>query len=115
MSQENMEKERVANAAFNRGGMDSAFEFYAADAEVRDLLNGPDQPSVVQGPAAAREAVALWYDPDSRGVRATASAQCTSVRELARPSVRRQSRPDRQPDDFRVAAGSYLNSGEVEL
>jgi len=51
---------RAANAAFNRGDMDAAFRFYANDAEFRDLLNGPDQPSVVTGAAAAREAVALW-------------------------------------------------------
>jgi ketosteroid isomerase-like protein len=60
MSQENVEMVRVANAAFNRGDLDSVFEFYAVDAEFRDLLNGPDQPSVVKGGAAAREVVALW-------------------------------------------------------
>ena len=61
MSQENVEMVRVANAAFNRGELDSAFEFYAPDAEFRDLLNGPDQPSVVRGAAAAREVLALWF------------------------------------------------------
>jgi ketosteroid isomerase-like protein len=61
MSHENVEKVRIANAAFNRGDMDSAFEFYAADAEVRDLLNGPDQPSVVKGTAAIRKTLALWF------------------------------------------------------
>jgi ketosteroid isomerase-like protein len=61
MSQENVEKVRAANAAFNRGDMDSALEFYAADAEVRDLLNGPDQSSVAKGTAAIRETLALWF------------------------------------------------------
>ena len=60
MSQQNIEMVRAANIALNQGDLDSAFEFYAADAEFRDLLNGPDQPSVVRGAAAAREVLALW-------------------------------------------------------
>src|SRR6186713_490147 len=60
MSQENVMMVRAANVAFNRGDMDAAFQFYADDAEFRDLLNGPDQPSVATGAAAAKEAVALW-------------------------------------------------------
>jgi ketosteroid isomerase-like protein len=51
---------KAANAAFNIGDLDSVFASYAPDAEVRDLANGPDQPSVVKGIAAIREALGLW-------------------------------------------------------
>jgi ketosteroid isomerase-like protein len=49
MSQENVEVVKRANAALNRGDIDAAFQDYAPDATVRDLLNGPDQPTVAEG------------------------------------------------------------------
>jgi ketosteroid isomerase-like protein len=66
MSQENVDILKAANAALNRGDLECVFGFYAPDAELRDLANGPDQPSVVKGTAAMREALALWlaaFDP----------------------------------------------------
>jgi ketosteroid isomerase-like protein len=60
MSQENVDLAQAVNAAFNRGDIDALFKFYAADAEFRDLLNAPDQPSVAKGTDAIREILALW-------------------------------------------------------
>jgi ketosteroid isomerase-like protein len=60
MSQENVEIAKRANAAFNGGDVDAALEFFAPDAELRDLANAPDQASVVKGVDSIREAWTLW-------------------------------------------------------
>ena len=62
MSQENVEVVKRANAALNRGDIDAALEEYAPDASVRDLLNGPDQATVVEGIEAIRQAWSLWIE-----------------------------------------------------
>ena len=62
MSQENVETVRRANAAFNRGDVDTALERLAPDAELRDLLNAPDQSTWVKGDEAIRETWTLWID-----------------------------------------------------
>jgi ketosteroid isomerase-like protein len=60
MSHENLEIAMRANAAFNRGNVDDALEFFSPEAELRDLANAPDQASVVKGIDAIREAWTLW-------------------------------------------------------
>lgn len=60
MPEENVEIAKRANAAFNRGDLDAALEFFAPDAELRDLANAPDQDSVVRGVDSIREAWTLW-------------------------------------------------------
>jgi ketosteroid isomerase-like protein len=60
MSQENVEVVKEMNAALNRGDIDDALTHYAPDAEVRDLANGPDQPTLVRGTDQVREIWALW-------------------------------------------------------
>jgi ketosteroid isomerase-like protein len=60
MSQQNIEIAMRANAAFNSRDLDSALQFFSADAELRDLANAPDQASAVKGIDAIREAWTLW-------------------------------------------------------
>jgi ketosteroid isomerase-like protein len=60
MSQENVEVVKEMNAALNRGDIDDAMARYAPDAELRDLANGPDQPTLVRGTDQIREVWALW-------------------------------------------------------
>jgi ketosteroid isomerase-like protein len=60
MSEENVEIMRQANAAFNRGDLEGALANYADDAEMRDLLNAPDQPVVVSGIEAIRSVLNEW-------------------------------------------------------
>src|SRR5947207_10816201 len=60
MSQENVEILKAANAALNSGDLESAWASFAPDAEMQDLLSGPDQPTVVKGRAAIREVWGLW-------------------------------------------------------
>jgi ketosteroid isomerase-like protein len=60
MSAGNVEIAMGANAAFNRGDLDVALEFFAPDAELRDLANAPDQAAVIKGIHSIREAWALW-------------------------------------------------------
>ena len=60
MSQENVEIVRRANEAFNRGDAEALYDLFAPDAEVRDLSNAPDQPSVATGRINLREAWVLW-------------------------------------------------------
>ena len=60
MSQENVEIAMRATAAFNRRDVDAALQFFAPDAELRDLANAPDQVSAVKGTDAIREAWTLW-------------------------------------------------------
>jgi len=48
MSQENVEILKAANAALNSGDLESAWASFAPDAEMQDLLSGPDQPTVVK-------------------------------------------------------------------
>ena len=62
MSQENVEVVKRANAALNRGDIDAALEHHARDATVRDLLNGPDQATVVEGIEAIRQTWSLWIE-----------------------------------------------------
>jgi uncharacterized protein len=56
----NVEVVRSGNEAFNSGDFDGLAERYAPDAELVDLRNAPDQPSVVKSRAAIRETAALW-------------------------------------------------------
>jgi ketosteroid isomerase-like protein len=60
MSEQNLEIGMRANAAFNSGDLDAALEFFAADAELQDRANAPDQAPVVKGIDAIREAWTLW-------------------------------------------------------
>jgi ketosteroid isomerase-like protein len=60
MSQENVEIAERANAALNRGDFDAVLEFFAPDAEFRDLANAPDQAPVVRGVDSIRDAWELW-------------------------------------------------------
>ena len=60
MSQENVEIVKAANAALNSEDLESAWASFAPDAEMQDLLSGPDQPTVVKGRAAIREVWGLW-------------------------------------------------------
>jgi ketosteroid isomerase-like protein len=49
-----------ANAAFNCGDFDGLSAAYAADAELVDRANAPDQPTVVSGRDAIREVAGQW-------------------------------------------------------
>ena len=60
MSQENVEIVKEQNAALNGGDIDDALTHFAPDAEVRDLANGPDQPTLVRGIDQIRDVWALW-------------------------------------------------------
>jgi ketosteroid isomerase-like protein len=60
MSQANVEIVKATNAALNRGELDTVLDSFAPDAELKDLANGPDQATVVQGIAAIREVWGLW-------------------------------------------------------
>lgn len=60
MSQENIEIVRRANAAFNSGDSTSWVDVWAPDAELRDLVNAPDQASVVKGREAIQKVGELW-------------------------------------------------------
>jgi ketosteroid isomerase-like protein len=60
MSRENVEIAVRGNEAFNRGDLDVAMQFFAPDAELRDLANAPDQPTAVRGIDAIRETWLLW-------------------------------------------------------
>jgi ketosteroid isomerase-like protein len=60
MSQEDVEILAGLNEVFNRGDVNAAMEAWAPDAELRDLANAPDQPSVVRGAEAIRETWLLW-------------------------------------------------------
>src|SRR4051794_15423187 len=62
MSQENVEIVKETNAALNGGDIDDALTHFAPDAEVRDLANGPDQPTLVRGTDQIREIWALWIE-----------------------------------------------------
>jgi ketosteroid isomerase-like protein len=60
MSQANIEIAERANAAFNRRDVDAVLEFFAPDAELRDLANAPDQAGVIRGVDSIRDAWTLW-------------------------------------------------------
>jgi ketosteroid isomerase-like protein len=60
VSQENVEILTRLNEVFNRGDVDAGMAFYAPDAELRDLANAPDQPTVVEGADAIRQTWLLW-------------------------------------------------------
>jgi ketosteroid isomerase-like protein len=62
MSQDNVEVVKRANAALNTADVDAALEDFAPDATFRDLLNGPDQPTVVEGIEAIRQVWTLWLE-----------------------------------------------------
>jgi ketosteroid isomerase-like protein len=62
MSQENVEIIKRANAALNAGDIDAALADHASDVTLRDLLNGPDQATVVEGLEAIRQVWALWIE-----------------------------------------------------
>jgi ketosteroid isomerase-like protein len=62
MSHENVEVVKRASAALNAGDIEAALQDHAADATLRDLANGPDQASVVEGADAIRQAWTLWTD-----------------------------------------------------
>jgi ketosteroid isomerase-like protein len=58
VSQENVDKLRRANAAFNRGDRDGMLAVLHPDIELRDLQNAPDSPEVLYG----TEAVIAYLD-----------------------------------------------------
>lgn len=60
MSHRNVEIVSRLNAAFNRGDVDEGMQFFAPDAELRDLVSAPDQAGVVKGIDAIREVWLLW-------------------------------------------------------
>ncbi len=60
MGSPNVETLKRANAAFNSGDFDGLAAAYAADAELLDGANAPDQPSVVSGRDAIREVAGQW-------------------------------------------------------
>jgi ketosteroid isomerase-like protein len=60
MSQENVEIARQANETLNQGDLEGVLEFYAIDAEFRDLRSAPDQPVIVTGRDAMRRVWAEW-------------------------------------------------------
>jgi ketosteroid isomerase-like protein len=60
MSQENVELLTRLSEVVNRGDVDAAMEGWAIDAELRDLANAPDQPTVIEGRDAIRETWLLW-------------------------------------------------------
>jgi len=62
MSRENVEIVKAMNAALNAGDLDGAFRSFAPDAEVRDLANGPDQPTVIRGIDQMKHVWALWLE-----------------------------------------------------
>jgi len=62
MSQENVEIVKAMNATFNSGDLEGALASFAPDAELRDLANGPDQPTVIRGADQMRQVWALWLE-----------------------------------------------------
>ena len=62
MSQENVEVIKRVNAALNAGDIEAALQDHVANATLRDLANGPDQASVIEGTDGIREAFTLWTD-----------------------------------------------------
>src|SRR3954463_14884187 len=62
MSQENVEVIKRANAALNAGDIEAALQDFAPNATLRDLANGPDQASVIEGADGIRQAFTLWTD-----------------------------------------------------
>ena len=66
MGSRNVERLKRGNAAFNRGDFDGLTAAFAADAELVDRANAPDQPTVVSGRDAIREVARQWarqFDP----------------------------------------------------
>jgi ketosteroid isomerase-like protein len=62
MSQENVEIVKAMNATLNSGDLDGALTSFAPDAEIRDLANGPDQPTVIRGTDKMKQVWALWLE-----------------------------------------------------
>jgi ketosteroid isomerase-like protein len=62
MSQENVEIVKAMNATLNGGDLDGALTRVSRDAEVRDLANGPDQPTVIRGTDQMKQVWALWLE-----------------------------------------------------
>jgi ketosteroid isomerase-like protein len=60
VSQQNVEIAVLVNAALNRGDMEAVLQFYAPDAELRDLHSAPDQPLTVSGIDAIRRVLIDW-------------------------------------------------------
>jgi uncharacterized protein len=60
MASENVEIVRRGHEAFNRGDLDAVIELYADDAEFRDRINAPDQPTLVKGREAIRQVAEQW-------------------------------------------------------
>jgi ketosteroid isomerase-like protein len=60
MGSQNIETLKRANAAFNRGDFDGLAAAYAADAELVDRANAPDQSTAVTGRDAIREVAGQW-------------------------------------------------------
>jgi ketosteroid isomerase-like protein len=60
MSQENVEIVKGTAEALSRGDVDAALTRFASDAEVLDLANGPDQPTLVRGTEQIRDVWLLW-------------------------------------------------------
>jgi ketosteroid isomerase-like protein len=62
VSQENVEIVRAMNATLNSGDLDGALTSFAPNAEVRDLANGPDQPTVIRGTDEMKQVWDLWLE-----------------------------------------------------
>jgi ketosteroid isomerase-like protein len=60
MSRENVETVRQANAALNRGDVDTALGVYAPGAELHDLQSAPDEQLSVNGVEAIRKVWVAW-------------------------------------------------------
>jgi ketosteroid isomerase-like protein len=60
MSQENVDKLRRANEAFNRGDRDGILAVLHPDIELRDLQNAPDSPEVLYGTEAVMAYLDQW-------------------------------------------------------
>ena len=66
MSQENVEIVRDAAAAFNRGDLDSWFEYLADDVDYRAVEGAPDDHGPIYGNDALRDHMQDWLDTFDR-------------------------------------------------
>jgi ketosteroid isomerase-like protein len=62
MSQENVENVGDAAAAFNRGDLNTWWEYWAEDIDYRAVEGAPDDHGPIQGKEAMREYVQDWLD-----------------------------------------------------
>jgi len=116
MSQENVEIAKRANAAFNRGDVDAALEFFAPDAELRDLANAPDQASVVKGVDSIRETWTLWtaafdeFSADIEEMTDAGAAVIAAVHWQGRGKASGMSIDVRQFDVYELRGGKIIRA-----